>query len=943
MTSTIRSDRRFIRIDGHRYLIFLLLSYLALFVSPLASQTTGDRVVDEIGVVTRAFAIRNATIVQAPGRTIDRGTVVVRNGLIVAVGANVSMPPDAEVIDGEGMVVYAGFIDGMSSAGVDLPRLSADSTKVARPGEPPRTIAGIQPDRDVRHYFDPMGRSVDSLREAGFTFAHVVPSGGMLPGTGAYAMLGGSRTGSVVLPRASLVAGFDPAREVYPATRMAIMAVWRTVYRRAQESKDRVTRYSRSPEGRSRPTSDPVLEAFYPVIDKTIPVAFAAEDALQLSRALRIRSELGFNVIVTGLRDPRDAVPLLRREKVPVFLSLDLPRDRAADKESDSVASGVDTTQSATPVRSPNSLDEQRVQSFKDVEAERQRLDEERRRSQRSVYRLPMTLAENDVRFGFGTSGTSAAEVRDNLRTLVRMGLSRERALAALTTDAASMLGVQRSLGTVEAGRIANLVVVNGDYFSDTSEVKLVVVDGVRYPITSTRDSSRRRGGQAKQSPEPGDSLAGNAALRARSGEATGGTIVIRNGTVLTITNGTLYETDVLVRSGRIAAIGKKLEVPAGTRVVDATGRFVMPGIIDAHSHLGIDDVNEWTNPVTAEVSVGDVVNPYDISIYRALAGGVTVSHAMHGSANAIGGECQTIKHRFGVADPTSLIMEGAPRTIKFALGENPTRVHGRGNGVTPSTRMGVEQVFRRAFTEARTYADGRSRSAGSGSNDPSVDPPAYDRRLETLSAILKGDVLVHCHSYRADEILMLMRVLKDFGVRRVVFQHVNEGFKVAPELADFGAMASVFADWWAYKFEVYYSTAYNASILTRNGVVTSINSDSPELTRHLYHEAAKTMKYGGLSEDEALALITINPARQLGIESRVGSIEVGKDGDIAIFSARPTSVYTRCVTTIVDGIVRFDAESDPDDMRMRIDPRAPAPTATVWEQDLDACMEGAE
>lgn len=391
------------------------------------------------------------------------------------------------------------------------------------------------------------------------------------------------------------------------------------------------------------------------------------------------------------------------------------------------------------------------------------------------------------------------------------------------------------------------------------------------------------------------------------SAQAPTGDLVIRHGTVLTITKGTLMETDILVQKGKITAIGQNLKAPNGTKEIDATGRYVMPGIIDAHSHIAIDAVNEATNPITPEVKVGDAINPFDLSIYRALAGGVTTSHAMHGSANAIGGQCQTIKHRYGVLRPEDYKFEGAPRTIKFALGENPMRVHGEGRGVQPRTRMGVERVIRDAFQQGQVYRDKWQAYETEKKKNPNAVPPHYNERYQTMADILDGKIIIQCHSYRADEILMLLNVLKDFGVKRITFQHANEGFKVAPELAAFGAMASVFSDWWAYKFEVYYSTAYNATILTRNGVVTSINSDSGELIRHLFHEAAKTQRYGDLSDDEALSLITINPARQLGIDAHVGSIEVGKDADLAIFDHHPLSVYAIPQMTIVDGIVRFD------------------------------------
>ena len=422
--------------------------------------------------------------------------------------------------------------------------------------------------------------------------------------------------------------------------------------------------------------------------------------------------------------------------------------------------------------------------------------------------------------------------------------------------------------------------------------------------------------------------------------QAPVGDLLIRNGTLLTVTQGVMDNTDILIRDGKIARIGKDLRAPEGVEVVDATGKFVMPGIIDAHSHIAIDAVNEATSPVTAEVWTGDVLNPLDIAIYHALGGGVTTIHAMHGSANAIGGQCETIKLRYGLTDPDDLRMEGAPRTIKFALGENPIRVHGIGNNILPRSRMGIEQVFRTAFEEGKAYDQEWTAYRAALKKEPNTAPPAYDLRKETLAAILRGDILIHCHSYRADEILMLLKVCEDYGIKNVTFQHVNEGYKVAPELAAQGAMASVFSDWWAYKFEVYYSTAFNATILAKNGVVTSINSDDEEMMRHLYLEAAKMQRYGQLSDEEALRLITINPARQLGIADRVGSLEVGKEADIAIFDNHPLSIYAIPVVTIVDGIRRFDREKDPGDMRLLVDPNATIRSTLHWEDDDEHCMQ---
>lgn len=398
------------------------------------------------------------------------------------------------------------------------------------------------------------------------------------------------------------------------------------------------------------------------------------------------------------------------------------------------------------------------------------------------------------------------------------------------------------------------------------------------------------------------------------------GSVLIKNATVITATKGTLENSDLLVQDGIIKQIGKNLSAPSGVQIIDATGKYLMPGIIDAHSHVGLDVVNEATAPITSEVRMKDMVNPFEVGIYRALAGGVTVSHAMHGSANVIGGQNATLKHRWGSTDPQDIIMQDAPRTIKFALGENPTRVHGRGAGIQPRSRMGVEAVIRNGFNEALQYkkawADYTAKASTKGNT---IVAPEYDERLQTLADILDGKIIIHCHSYRADEIYMLINVAKDFNITKLVFQHTNEGFKVAPEIAKYTMGASVFADWWAYKMEVYYSTAFNAAILTANGAITSINSDDAELIRHLYHEAAKTQRYGGMTDDQAIALITINPAKQLGIDDKVGSLEVGKQADMVIFDNHPLSVYAVPMMTFVDGVKYFDIKENADDQRLKI------------------------
>lgn len=390
---------------------------------------------------------------------------------------------------------------------------------------------------------------------------------------------------------------------------------------------------------------------------------------------------------------------------------------------------------------------------------------------------------------------------------------------------------------------------------------------------------------------------------------------LIKNATVLTITRGVLTNSDVLIRNGKIAGIGKNLKASANARIIDATGKFVMPGIIDCHSHSMLDTINEGTLSVTSMVRTRDVLNTTDIALYRELAGGVTTLNLLHGSANPIGGLNTVVKIKWG-RPASEFVFPGAMPGIKFALGENVKRSSFLSQpGVTrryPNTRMGVEETIRDAFTRARDYKAGWDEyKAAIARGDKNVIPPRRDLQLEPLVEILEGKRYVHAHCYRADEILMLINLADEFGFKIKTFQHVLEGYKVANEIAQHGAGASIFADSWAYKIEAYDAIPYTAAIMTRAGVVVSMNSDSDERARRLNIEAAKAMHYGDLTEEQSLKLITINPAIQLGIQDRVGSIEVGKDADLAIWNGHPFSVYSRVDTTFIDGEIFFDRQQD--------------------------------
>lgn len=395
--------------------------------------------------------------------------------------------------------------------------------------------------------------------------------------------------------------------------------------------------------------------------------------------------------------------------------------------------------------------------------------------------------------------------------------------------------------------------------------------------------------------------------------------MVVQNANILTVTKGTI-KGSILVENGKIKEIGEKVTVPPGAKIVDASGQFILPGIIDSHSHIAADSINEGSISVSSMVRIEDVLNPEDIAIYRAIAGGTTMANVLHGSANAIGGQNSLIKLRWGKRAEEMLFDKAQP-SIKFALGENPKRQGnpsgGRvgaanvGNLRYPATRMGIEDVYIDAFTRAKEYrASWQDYEAKKAKGEAAI-PPRRDLQLEPLVDILEGKMQVHVHAYRSDEILMMIRVAEQVGFKVTSFQHILEGYKVAKEIAKHGAAGAGFSDWWAYKIEAYDAIPYNMAVMTRKGVLASVNSDSADTIRRLNTEAAKTMKYGGLSEEEALKLVTINPAIHMKVDKYVGSIEVGKDADFVIWDKHPLSSFARAQQVYIDGVKYFDRDDD--------------------------------
>ncbi len=400
--------------------------------------------------------------------------------------------------------------------------------------------------------------------------------------------------------------------------------------------------------------------------------------------------------------------------------------------------------------------------------------------------------------------------------------------------------------------------------------------------------------------------------LPAGQGSYPTGDLFVRNLEAVHTAAGPVLEgVSILIRDGIIEEIGAGLTAPDGVRVIDGTGLTAMPGIVDEHSHTALSAGNEGTAPVVPEVRVLDALTTEDFGIYRALSGGVTTARIMHGSSNPIGGQSAVVKMRWGMDATDQLLVPGAPRFVKFALGENVTRKGAppNANSRFPMSRAGVEAIYVEAFTAAQAYRAEWDRYRENPGAFPV--PPRRDLRLEALVDIMEGRIRIHAHSYRGDEILMLIRVAERFGFRIDVFTHVMEGYRVATEMAEHGAGGSTFSDWWQYKREAFDAIPHNAAIMHQHGVLTAINSDIPSLQPFMHREIVKPVKYGGVSELEALQMLTLNPARMMYLDDRVGSLEEGKEGDVVLLDGSPFDSFSRVEKTIVDGIVYYDVEDE--------------------------------
>ncbi len=937
------------------------------------------------------MAFTDAVVVVSPDRTVDRGTLVIREGRVVSVTAGDEVPAGAVEIDVNGKRIYPGFIDpyteyGLQSVGpinpekTDLaPRYGGDRTG-ARPWN-----EAIHAGREWIDSFAPDPETAGVWLDKGYTAVQSARFDGVFRGRGFVASLADGRANDLVLKaRGARFASFDKgsSKQSYPSSLMGSIALIRQTlldadwYRRARAAHEldpgqRPVEFNRG------------LEALADVSD---PLIFETGNADSLLRAERIADEFDLSLIHVGSNHEYRRIEEIASLKTPMVLPLVFPgRPPVASFESEL---DVSLAQLRHWERAPHN---------------------------------PRVLEQAGVRFAFTAHGldTAKQDLMKNVRKSIRRGLSPRTALAALTTVPAEIAGVADQVGTLEPGRRADFFISDGDPFAGPAELFSVWIDGRRVKRAHPIDSVDFRGtyelrldgrryelilsgkfaapsGEIKRKEEsvalaglertarglrfyvPFDEPAPREAIRfelqagpdgivgiaRRAGrdpielslhrkkdeqndtpetadvvdddpadlvpvsrtthpDAPFGfetrpapeTVIVRNATVWTSgPEGVLRGADLLVEDGKITAVGRDLSGPRLARVIDGTGKHVTPGIIDEHSHLAIaGGVNEGSHAVTAEVRIGDVVRADDVGIYRALAGGVTTAQLLHGSANPIGGQAQVIKLRWG-ATTEDLKDAGAPPSIKFALGENVKQSNWGDHQTTryPQSRMGVETIMRDAFTAARENAEARKRYEQLPRKDRArTVPPRRDLQMETLNEILNSQRFVHCHSYMQAEILMLMRLAEEFGFRIKTFTHILEGYKVADEMAAHGAGASTFADWWAYKFEVYDAIPYNTCLLAERGVVTSVNSDSGELIRRLNQEAAKSVMYCGTEEADALRMVTINPAIQLAIDDRTGSLEPGKDADFAIWTGNPLSIYSKVEQTWIDGVNYFYIERD--------------------------------
>jgi len=832
-------------------------------------------------------ALVGGRVVVKPGEVMGNATVVIRDGRIANVlGVGEKVPTEARIWDMNGKTIYAGFIDPYLSIGGQKAKPVSNrwhASVDARSGiafrgvnttkpdmgtkGPGYEVAEVHPQAEVAKEFSPDNKAFANLRKLGFAAGNFIPTEGILRGQSALVLLGEGDPNRLILkPDTAQHLALSPAQN-YPVSLMGVLAVIRQSYLDAAHHRAMHAWAARNPKG-PRPEFNPALAALHQSTaskDKQLTI-IEPGSVLMVARMAKLVNVIGLRpaIIATGHEWRRP--DLVKSVGHPFIVPVNFPAlpDLSDEEDWDQV-----------------SLDQLRTWDW--------------------APEVPALLAANNRPIAFTLHGLGDHKsFRKNIQQAITRGLKEETALAALTTMPAGLLGAS-DLGTVEAGRLANLTIVAGDsWFDPANPVTEVWVEGRHYPVDSALKPVAQKT-PAKSQPRaakvPGDY---RGVLRTHKN------IIIANATIWTCGKaGVIENGTIVIADGKIISVGKQGggAIPFNGIIIDAKGRHVTPGLIDCHSHsMIVGGVNEGTLPSSAMVRIADVVNSETENIYWQLAGGLTTANLLHGSANPIGGQNAVIKLRHG-ALPDDLLIKDAPAGIKFALGENVKQSNWGDNKKTrfPQTRMGVKTFFVNRFTAARQYLAAKKARQSGGM------PVRLNLELEALGEIIEGKRLIHCHSYRQDEMLVFLRTMERFGVQVGTLQHVLEGYKIADEIAAHGAGASSFSDWWAYKFEVYDAIPYNGALMHQRGAVVSFNSDSSDLARRMNLEAAKAVKYGGVSEAEALKFVTLNPAKQLRIDHRVGSLEKGKDADFVIWSDHPLSTQAQADETWIEGRQYYD------------------------------------
>ena len=924
------------------------------------------------------YAFTNATIVVDPKTTLQKATLLIRNGRVEAVGTSVQVPAGAVVTDLAGKHIYPALLDIDSDYG--MPEVTRTG-RGGRGGVPQYESAkkgayywnqAIQPENEASVLFKADIKKADELRKLGFGAVLTHPHDGIARGTGTLVSLADDLENTLVLkPVATAHYSFSKgsSAQQYPSSMMGVVALLRQAMYDADW-------YKRSG---SKEQANMSLDALNRT--SSLPTIFEANDKLGILRADKIGDEFGMQYIIRSSGDEYQRLDAVKATGASLIVPLDFPQPYTVEDSWD--ADNV-------------SLAELKHWEMAPTNAGRV-----------AAAGIPFTLTTAGLR--------NKADFWANLRKAIENGLSEEKALEALTIVPARLIHAEDMLGTLQKGRVANFIITSGNLFSpdnviyenwmqgkqyivanknatdlrgtwnltvnDRSNLKLTISgkspDKPEYQLMAdtvkitpkvavsddfmsmqvqldrkkgtTRLTGYRTGNTIKGDGETPDGKAitwsmtrsGDAATPASqtavaaipaSQTAIGAllypfvgmgntqkpkaeTMLIRNATVWTNEkDGIVPNTDVLVTDGKIAKVGKNLSVPANTKVVDGTGKHLTSGIIDEHSHIALLSINEGGQSSSAEVRMADVINPDDINIYRQLAGGVTASQLLHGSANAIGGQSALVKLKWGES-PEGMLIKGADGFIKFALGENVKQSNYPNPNVLtrfPQSRMGVEQVYMDHFTRAREYAkEWADYNKLSTKEKATATVPHRDIELDALAEILANKRYITCHSYVQSEINMLLKVADSLGFKVNTFTHILEGYKLADQMAKHNTGGSTFSDWWAYKMEVHDAIPYNAALMHNQGVTVSINSDDAEMARRLNQEAAKTVEYGNMSEENAWKMVTLNPAKLLHLDSHMGSVRAGKDADLVLWNANPLAIYARPEITMIDGAVYFSLQEE--------------------------------